>query len=226
MSCLAYWSCDSGDIYPDENTGGNGFSLTADFRFADIATFPSDYDILFGTFSGESDIPLVSKTISKPSGNETVSVLLSNIPDNSEFIRLTLAKPGRKTVYVFFEQQINGDINENVVIPEQNIRLIQYGRIQEQVFSQCIACHGGSSEAGGALNLTAERSYNSLVDKPSSKQPAKKRVEPGNVPGSFLIDVLTEDTGLNYAHNTGISSLKEDDIILLKEWIKNGAHNE
>ena len=223
----AFTSCDSGDIYPVDPETIDGTSVEATFRFLDIETFPDkdSYEILFGTF-GDSDVPLVSKNISKPAG-ETVTVSLSNIPEGSLSIRLSLAKAGRQAFYTFYEMKLNGIPEDDLVIQEQYVNMISYERIQRQVFNQCIACHGASEGNPAAnLNLMPEYSYDNLINVQSEKNTEKKRVLPDNESKSYLTDVLQEEAGLRYDHSTSISSLKTNDIVLLKEWIQAGAKNE
>jgi hypothetical protein len=216
-------ACDSGDIYPVDPETVAGIPVEAAFRFTHTEAWPESYEILLGIFDDESDIPIVSKNISQPAEGAKVSVSLSGIPEGAKSVRLCLAKSGRKTFYTLYEKKLDDVPSNAVVISEQTINLLQYGRIQEQVFSQCIQCHGGANWAGAGLYLTPGRSYDALVDMPSEKSP-KKRVFPENVSGSFLIDVLTgEPSGFSYQHSTSISILKSDDITLLKEWIKSGA---
>ncbi len=221
LLCLA--SCDSGDIYPENSETVDGISVDATFRFLHMEAYPKSYDILFGTFNDESDFPIVSKNITKPDDGQMVIISISNIPEGSTSIRLSLSKSGRKTFYTLYEMKLNSKPTEDIVIPEQTINLLQYGRIQEQVFSQCIACHGGSDRVGANLYLTPDKSYSNLVNIQSVKS-NKNRVEPSNVSGSFLVDVLIdEQPNLSYQHYMSISSLKDDDITLLKEWIRNDA---
>ena len=219
-------SCDSGDIYPVDSESIDGVSVSASFGFLHTETYPVSDEVLFGAF-GDSEVPIVSKTVSKPANDEVIMVSLSNIPENTISIRLSLAKSGRNAFYTFYEKKMDGFLTDDVVIPEQTINLLKYERIQQQVFTQCIACHGGSDYAAAGLYLTADRSFDNLVNVPADvENSSKRRVEPNNVAGSFLIDVLQEQAGLTYNHSNGISSLKDDDIVLLEEWIRNGAKNE
>jgi hypothetical protein len=72
------------------------------------------------------------------------------------------------------------------------------------------------------LLLTAEKSYNALVNTVSSKNPAKNRVTPFQTGNSFLLDVLVDETlGLTQPHTSFVT--RNDDIKLLEEWIKNGC---
>ena len=223
---VSFTSCDSGDIYPVDPDTIDGTSISASFRFLHTETYPVSYEVLFGAF-GDSEVPIVSKTVPKPSNDGAIIVSLSNIPEGSTTIRLSLSKSGRNAFYTLYEMKLDGLPAEDIVVSEQTINLLQYGRLQQQVFTQCVACHGGSDYAAAGLNLTADLSFDNIVDVPSEEEPSsKKRVEPNNVAGSFLIDVLKGQAGLTYNHSTGISSLKDDDIVLLEEWIRNGAKNE
>ena len=219
-------ACDSGNIYPVDPETIKGFTIDASFRLLNMETFPDkdSYDILFGTF-GDSDVPLVSKNISKPAG-ETVTVSLSSVPEGSCSIRLSLARPGRQTFYTFYEMPLNGMPDIDMVIPEQVVDLISYDRVQQQVFNQCIVCHGAADGAPAAnLSLMPDDSYENLVNVRSTMN-FKNRVVPDSAEQSFLMDVLQEQAGLKYNHSTSISSLKANDIVLLKEWIQTGANNE
>ena len=126
----------------------------------------------------------------------------------------------RKWVCNLNEQQLSGS-ETNISLSDMNVNLVQYNRIQEQVFNQCTACHGGA----GGLYLTEDKSYDALVNKASSTHPDKMLVEPGLPNSSFIITVLTDAQATKTNHTT-LSSLKNDDITLLKEWIKAGAKKE
>ncbi len=228
LTCSSCWflsSCDSGDIYPKEEKP-TGISVNANFRFQNVGAFPSaDYEIYIGVFDQGSTIPLTSKTISKPQENNSVNISLDNIPKDAAFVRLCLAQADKRIIHTFYETAANLTSPNKITIPEQEINLLEYNRIQQQAFKQCIACHGGSSTAAGSLYLTADSSYIQLVNVQSQKS-TKKRIEPFNVENSFLVDVLTkskDEVGLTYPHNTGLSSLKKEDITLIEEWVKNGA---
>ena len=75
------------------------------------------------------------------------------------------------------------------------------------------------------MYLTEDKSYDALINKASSTHPDKMLVEPGLPNSSFIITVLTDAQATKTNHTT-LSSLKNDDITLLKEWIKAGAKKE
>jgi hypothetical protein len=222
---FCFYACDSGDIYPEEPSIGEGRSVQATFTFTHVDSFPQGYKIALAAFQDEIEYPLVSKFISMPTVNTTINLKLINIPNHATSVRLCLLQNDNRRLYSFYTINLPSNTTD-IIITETNINLLQYNRIQEQVFRQCVACHGGSDHAGANLYLTPELSYSNLYTAPSQNSP-KKRVLPFNVQESFLIEVLTEQGGLlHFNHNTGISSLKNDDIVLLEEWIKNGAKQE
>lgn len=215
-------ACDSGDIYPpeDENTEN---TISAKFLFSGLETFPRSYLLIFGAF-GEDDSPIVSVTITQPKEGEATQVSLNNIPEEATSVRLCISTLGRQPLYTFFEKTIDNSIGD-IQIPETEINLLQYGRIQQQVFElgTCTSCHGITSGAAN-LKLGVGVSYNDLVNKKATKS-EKNRVEPFQVSESFLIDILTNpEVNLSHPHTTILH--KEEDIDLLKAWIEQGALEE
>ncbi|MDR1169958.1 MAG: hypothetical protein LBK97_03895 [Prevotellaceae bacterium] len=219
---ILLFSCDSGDIYPEEYEHNEGITVYATFAFDNLNAFPDDYPLIFGAFSDKQSTPLASVRIMKPKNHEPVKVSVNNLKPDATSIMLCLTDPGRQPVFSFFEMDINV-AGDSIIIPESEISLISYERIQNLVFEQynCVSCHQGNTGAGNLL-LTADKSYNELVNKVSYKNPVKNRVTPSDIGNSFVLDVL-EDRNLDIAQpHTGFVT-RNDDIVLLKEWIKNGC---
>jgi hypothetical protein len=162
----------------------------------------------------------------KPKNDSPVDVSIENLPSDATSIKLCLTDLGRQPVFVLHELEINMNNNDNIIIPESKVNLVSYERIQNLIFEQytCVACHQGNTGAGKLL-LTTEKSYNSLVNTVSSKNPAKNRVTPSQTDNSFLLDVLTDENlslTLTQPHTSFVT--RNDDIKLLEEWIKNGCN--
>lgn len=219
----SFIACDSGDIYPAKETGDSGVSVTATFILEGVDAFPVHYNLLLGAYDDSGRYPLASKLISKPVGTDTVRVSLANLPDDTGSIRLSLVQvAGNKTVCTFYQYEMETIPDESFTVPEQKINLLSYQRVQKQIFSQCIQCHGGSGVAAAELNLTEDRSHAELVGITALNNPAKKRVDPGSILNSFIVDVLTESDVVAFNHSD-LSTLKPDDVTLLKTWITAGA---
>ncbi len=215
-------SCDSGDIYPDEFEYENGVVVKASFIFEELGTFPSNYQVLFGAFGNGKVEPIVSKTIVKPKQGQEVTIMLDNLPDDATSLKLCLTTLGKQPVYTFYKMDVPKAVGDSIVIPIQEIHLMQFDRIQQQVFTpSCVACHGNPGAAG--LSLSEGISYANLVNVSSTRSAEhQSRVTPSDIEASFIIDILEHGDLLKTDH-TSIPSKYNDDLALLKEWIRNGA---
>jgi hypothetical protein len=221
---MLLFSCDSGDIYPEKYERNDGITVSATFVFDNLDAFPNDndYHLIFGAFGDKQSPPLASIKIMKPKNHEPVKVSIDNLKQDATSIMLCLTNLGRQPVFTLFEMDIS-IADDSIIIPESKIYLINYNRIQSLVFEQynCVSCHQGNIGAGNLL-LTADKSYNELVNKVSSKNPAKNRVTSSDIDNSFLLDVLENDNlALTQPHKSFVT--RSDDIVLIKEWIKNGC---
>ena len=220
-------ACDSGDIYPKENIQEVvDVKVNATFHLSNINAFPENYNIVFGTFIGTSPYPTSYQIVTKPE-NEEVSVMLDKIPKGTTALKLCLTdKIENKVIHSFFQYPLNETPKSDIDIMGEAINLSTFSRIQTQVFSQCLLCHGDGSTVSAGLHLTTSESYQQLMNIPSVVNPVKMRISPGNISGSFLIDILENATVAKYVH-TKISTLKiPDDINLIKTWIADETSNE
>lgn len=219
---LILYSCDSGDIYPDDDDSGNDIGVTAAFHLTGTESFPKDYLLIFGAFDANNQ-HIRSTTLIKPKAGENSEVSISSIPENTTTLQLCLTTLGRQPIHTFYTYPIEKMPDESIEIPLTEINLLQYERIQRQVFElNCTSCHGTITGAAN-LHLGEGVSYRNLVSKKSTNSD-KYRVEPFNLSESFLMDVLEDETlELHHPHTTILS--KEDDLDLLKAWIEAGAGN-
>lgn len=219
-------SCDSGDIYPEEKTEDEtNVDVTIKFKFSSINTFPNNYKVIFGSFKNDSPYPISSKVLSKPTEGQEVSVSLNNLSADADYLALYLIQEFSNTqIYPFYKYSLENQPKEDFDIPLQNIDLAPFGRIQHQVFSQCLQCHGGSGSAAAGLFLTEGNSYSHLVNVTAKNNAEKHLVTPNNAQNSFLMNILKGEALQN--RHSSLSSLKDDDITLVEQWIENGAKNE
>lgn len=225
ISCnFCLLSCDSGDIYPkDENKNTVKVNVNATFKLINTASFSDNYKIAIASFIGTSPYPGTFIVIEKPNlDGENVSVNLNELPNGTTNISLCLLQAvGNKRIYSFFDYPLSETPTSDIQIPVQYIDLAPLGRVQAQVFSQCLQCHGGGSRASAGLYLTTDSAYKHLVNH-IAKNSVKNRVTPNSINNSFLLDVLTKSDAVSYNH-IDISTLKAEDIPLIELWIKSGA---
>lgn len=225
-STVMIQSCDSGDIYPEDKTvNGSDIDVAATFRFSHLESFPENYKLIFGSFKDDSPYPISSVMITKPSGTGELSVSLDNIPKEATYIALYLVQEhSNAQIYPFYKYTIDSPLEEDLEIPLQEIDLAVSGRVQHQVFSQCLQCHGGSGFAAANLYLTEGKSFSMLVNGTAKNSTEKKLVTPYNSQNSYLMDILKGEA-LQSRHSS-LSSLKDDDITLVEQWIDEGAEHE
>lgn len=103
--------------------------------------------------------------------------------------------------------------------------------IQENIFTPTCAtsgCHSSSSASAG-LSLAKGESFSELVGVASTQAPALNRVAAGDPDNSYLLDKLqgTQSAagGSGSQMPQGGSPLSDDEIVVLTEWIENGAQN-
>jgi hypothetical protein len=219
----SYISCDDGDIYPKETEFG-GITVETEISVKGINAWPEEYEAILAAYGEDTENPIKKKTLEKPNREtESIKVTFSHVPSETKTMAIILLN-NRKTVYKFTE--VNIDTSKDTVRTGMlTFNLLHYERLQNQLFNQCITCHGGSESAASNLYLTPGKSYEMLFNYPSTIHPDKKRVLPGNVSESFIVNVLKEAASVEYDH-TKLSSLKKDDITLLEEWIEAGAKKQ
>ena len=205
----------------EEQTNENTFEVKATFRFKQTDVWPQHDKIIFGAFGKDTLNPLIYKEISVSEENESSIVTLNRVPEGST-IKVCISNPSNQTLFTFFSY---GPLNYSsfVEIPQNEINLLSFSRVQAQVLNNCTACHGGSSGLPAAdLNLMPGLSYNNLVDHPSTYS-EKMRIVRGNADNSFLIDVLRKRQDI-FTHSAS-NTIEEEDIMLIEHWIEAGAKN-
>lgn len=222
---LAFLSirCDSGDIQESTEIEVDGTTCKGIVTFNNTNTWPIDYQIVIAAF-GKDDYPLMSKGISKPSVGDSIVLTMEGIPEKTEEIAIALLNKSRKRVTSFHSHLISKDERRNNIIQLGSIHvdLLNYDRIQHQIFSNCTNCHGASEKAACGLFLTEGKSYDAIVNVPSTKDDQYKIVSPGLSDESFILHVLRGETEKVHYDHTNVSFNSEtEDINLLKTWINN-----
>jgi len=117
------------------------------------------------------------------------------------------------------------DINGNPIGPGSS-DTVSFSRDIQPIFDQsCIRCHFGAGAPEG-LDLSAGKSYNNLVNIPSTEVPSLDRVEPFRPDTSYLVWKIEGDSGITGERMPfGGPYLADQTIALIRKWILQGALN-
>lgn len=212
------YSCSKSDDTPEAKV-----TVKAGYTFSKTQVWPSRYKIMFGAFGKDTLNPQVYAEVSNPGENILFPVVLNDVTESAALVKLYIANTAKQPVFTLSRKEITVS-SATVELPNETIDLLSYPRVQSQVFSSCVACHGGSSGLPAAgLNLTPADSYSNIVNKASTHS-SKNRIKPGSVAESFLVDVLkNQQTG--FVHSAS-NTIAEEDVLLIEKWIEAGALNQ
>lgn len=228
--CVLFAACDEGKIYP-ESSETEGKAVEVNITFKGVKAWPTYNYLALAAFGDDPTQAILTRRISKPSSDGvTTSIRLKGITNETKTVAIAVISKGLTLVHSFYTFTIDDSSNEETIeIPNQNIDMASFGRVQDQIFnSQCITCHGGSSASpAGNLNLTEGKSYNNLVNiKAPDSSDGKMYVSPGDASNSFIIDVLSDDILKYYNHTDIFSGSERSEILsLMQNWINEGAEN-
>lgn len=221
LSGIGFSACDDGNIYPKEKEDVSGASATIQVRFTGREAWPDAYKLVFAGFDENTEVPSISKIISKPaSDTATQTVTLHGLTDDIKTLNISLLGKGRNLIYNFYSYSIPEN-SDHILLPVEEINLAELSRVQAQIFDlHCTRCHGAGNHAAANLDLTAGHSQAALQNTPTVTGPIGTfRVVPGNIEKSFLHQILTEDCIEGYNHT---DVLPEEELLsLIETWIKN-----
>ena len=104
---------------------------------------------------------------------------------------------------------------------------VRLSTIQRKVFDQTCSlpsCHLGPGP-DHELNLTEGKAHGDLVNVPSRQKPEFLLVSPGNPDDSYLLRKMTGEGIIGERMPTGLPALPEEQVAMIREWIRSGASN-
>ncbi|MDM8146528.1 hypothetical protein QUW02_11460 [Bacteroides eggerthii] len=220
LSVLCFTACDSGDIIPKEDTGNKEIVATVSFTHVETIPAVRERKLAFMSYTNPGDEqPNRMHVITTAQEGAPTELSLTQVPDDTRQVVLALVDQDNQIIYPFFEKEISSS-SDRVDLGAVTVNLIAYDRVQKQLFNQsCLDCHSGGNLSRG-LNLGEGQSYRAIVNV-ESKVPGMPIVKPGDVESSLIVKQLTDyNTG---SFHTTLTTMKDNDITLLKEWIRNGA---
>jgi len=195
------------------------YTIKGKVQIEDIQNLPASQRIEFGLFDNNG-FNIKQRSQLQNISQNTFSFNIKNI-NGSYLMKLFISENGiyKSDIHVFSETEINQNLN----LSANELKILTFNRIQQQVFNRCIQCHGVSEEIAAGLNLQEGNSYANLVNI-KAKNSTKNRVEPSSSENSFIMQVLNKQN-LNFDHSASTSATKGD-IELVKNWINTGALNQ
>jgi hypothetical protein len=190
--------------------------------------WPAAYRVSIAGFTDDGDeYATIEKSIGADNaGDGRVSIVLSGIKDDVRLVRLCVLDRLRRHVMTFQEMELQ-QTRDTMYLEVGTRDVSMMGAIQEGYLSTtCANCHGASNRAAAGLYLTAGRSYDALVGKPSTKVSGINLVEPGDAERSLLHVILHQEVvdGISMTHRDLVSEKNEQSILpLIDSWINNGA---
>lgn len=213
-------SCDDGDIYSEKVHTTEGRSVTMIGNLSGCSRWTDDYKLALAGFGEDEEYAEITKYVTTEG---QTSVKLSGIGSSVKDVRLCVIDRLRRHVLTFASMNIE-HVNDSTTMDVGTQNVSMYDAIQQKVFNaSCVNCHGAATSAAAGLFLTADRSYNALVDKPSARLPQYSLVAPGNANGSVLRMVINTDTThtWHYDHSKDVTSA--DIKSMIDNWINEGA---
>lgn len=208
-----------GCVHEYETVVGDSWLVEVNFSINDPEYWPDNQSVKVGVFEeDDSKTPYTSVTLSA-SDEADFDISLGEVPEGKYYVKLYLTENGVYKVAIQSTDLITIDQEENIVLDD--VTLLSFDRIQNQIFSNCQLCHGGSSgELAADLNLTKGNSYSALVNVAATNYPAMVRVLPGSANYSYLLQVMDKDIDFDHAAS---SSVTDPDRTLIVNWINAGA---
>lgn len=228
-------ACDSGDIYPAQQQTANTYTVSVVVAFGNVSTVPvariDDPDkferkLVLAAYADGSETPISLTQIKRTDviENRTDTFKVQYVTEAATTLRLAITDQSNQTIYTLYEVPLSTDYTD-VVLDFGYKNLVTFARLQEQLFDQsCITCHKAGGGSAG-LSLDVASSYEMIVNKVSKTDATMDIIEPGSPNVSMMYLRLTDETLGSYNHTT-LSTLKENDIELLKAWITDGANQD
>lgn len=196
------------------------FTVSGTVTFLDVEFWPEQQNVMFGLFEPGEVQPVSSVKLSKPSENQTSFSIGQVAVGNYEMVVYISENIIRKADLVNFGNKL---VEADLQLSNKSAVLVSFEQIQNQIFSNCLQCHGGAEHTAAGLILFPDKSYDMLVNMPALNSDLL-RVEPNKANKSFLIRVLNKDN-LPFDHSASTTATAGD-IQLVNNWINKGAPND
>lgn len=228
ISQLGLASCDDGTIYPESATSPTGKVVKLEGTLMGLENWASTYHIAIAGFvNAEDEYAELSKQISASDiQNGKTTVVLAGIKDEITEVRLCALDRLRRHIVTFAKINVTSATDTvRMSLGVQDIGM--FNAIQQTLFNTtCANCHGAANQAAAGLYLTEGDSYAALVGQPSTKVEGENIVEPADAGKSVLYRALSSDITASWHYNHQSEVTSTDILLLINNWINNGAKKQ
>lgn len=215
---LTLSACDDGPIRKSTiGTTHSGYTAKLTGKISGIDTWNDYYQVVLAGF-GDSEYAITQVTVHTDDAGNAIAIL-SDVGRDIKTVELCVTNTLRKRIYSYKVEQVTSIAEDTIRLEVGDINLSMFSAIQEHIFTpHCMTCHGGGEEPAADLYLTADKSFENLVNKPSTAIEGI-RVIPGDTAQSVLHNAITpgKRIGLKFDHEQIITSRDERRVI--DEWI-------
>ncbi|MBQ8282187.1 MAG: hypothetical protein IJZ01_01245 [Paraprevotella sp.] len=218
-------ACDDGPIRKDAiGTTHTGYTAKLIGKISGIDTWNDYYQVVLAGF-GNSEYA-ITQVLVRTNEKGDATAILSDIGNDIKTVELCVTNTLRKRIYSYKVEDVASVTNDTILIEVGEIDISMFTAIQEHIFTpHCMSCHGSGEQPAAGLYLTADKSYEDLVNRPSTTIKGI-RVIPGDSAQSVLHGAITpgKRIGLRFDHEQIITSRDERRVI--DEWINNLRKND
>lgn len=207
-----------------ENTTAEKFYLTANIVFSDIDNFPKKHNIHLELYTNKYErFPELTFAIDKPNQTNISAIKIEIKPEQfgEYIIKLSMVENATKKIELLDYGAVQ--INKNINLSKQTVRIATFTRIKNEVFKNCTFCHGENPNRIAAnLNLLPDSAFANLVNIKALKSDML-RVKPLDTKNSFIIKVLRKEIDFEHSASTNVWDIQNE---LIENWILEGAKND
>ncbi|MCD8318506.1 MAG: hypothetical protein LUC45_06585 [Paraprevotella sp.] len=226
VSALGLTACDDGPIKRTTVVSTHsGYTAKLTGHITGVHSCPEYYQVVLAGF-GDNEYA-ATQVLVTPDSDNNVSVDLTDIGSEVKTIELCVTNTLRKRIVSYQTIDATAVEGDTIYMDVGQIDVGMYTAIQENVFNKtCVQCHGGAGASGTAsagLYLVEGKSYDNLVNHPSTQVEGGIRVIPGDADSSIIHKVINPGNvlGLGFSHENLISSSAT--LKMIDEWINAGA---
>lgn len=197
------------------------FQVEATIRISDVEYWPKNDEVVFEFYQADNKFSLYEMVVNKPETNMlTIKIQVQKNELSGYEIKLSIRESAVKKIVLIDYGTVK--LIENTILPDKQLEIVTFGRLQKTLFVSCTICHGEAQNVAAGLYLLPDSSYSHLVNI-TAVNSSMKRVEPYEPDNSFILKVMNKEIDFEHTASSNVTSAKKE---LLRNWILKGATND